>query len=198
MAMRLHELHPSLVHFPLTLLPAAVLSDLVGHLAGNRVLREVGRRAMPLAAASAAVAAIAGLAAQEEVDADGDARDMLVTHRNLNLTLGAIAAGMAVWRQRRRRPTPAYLALGLVGLGAMSYTAYLGGHMVYEHGVGVRAAGGVRRNVPELTPAEAPRAARRFARDVERAVPHAIEDVTGGDLAPTLRRGRRAQPERRA
>ena len=39
MSMRIHELHPSLAHYPLALFPAAVIADLVGWLI--RVLNKV-------------------------------------------------------------------------------------------------------------------------------------------------------------
>lgn len=42
MAMRLHELHPSLVHFPIALLPTSIGSDLVGTLTRSRRLLELG------------------------------------------------------------------------------------------------------------------------------------------------------------
>lgn len=38
MVMRLHEIHPSLVHFPIALLPTAIASDLVGTFTRSRPL----------------------------------------------------------------------------------------------------------------------------------------------------------------
>lgn len=40
MAIRLHELHPTLAHFPLALLPVAFLADLFGRLGGRRRLMD--------------------------------------------------------------------------------------------------------------------------------------------------------------
>ena len=51
MTMRIHELHPTLVHFPLALFPVALLSDIAGRLTGHRGLMKLGSRLMPLAAA---------------------------------------------------------------------------------------------------------------------------------------------------
>jgi len=142
MAMRLQEVHPSIVHFPLTLLPLSIGADLIGQMTGSETLKNFAKATMPFAAASAAIAAVAGLVAQEEVNATGEAHDMLVTHRNLNLTMVGTATAMSEWRAKRDEPTAGYLAIGLAGLAAMTYTAYLGGHMVYEHGVGVLDAAG--------------------------------------------------------
>ena len=196
MAMRLQEVHPSIVHFPLTLLPLSVGADLIGQMTGNQKLQDLARVTMPLAAVSAAVAAAAGLVAQEEVNATGEAHDMLVTHRNLNLTMVGTAAAMAMWRAKQDKPTPAYLALGLLGLAAMTYTAYLGGHMVYEHGVGVVNAGGVRGGAsPELTPGSMTEAARVAGRDLGDAVRNTADDIGRGELAPQVPRSAQAITE---
>ncbi len=64
MPIRLHELHPSLVHFPLTLVPLSLLLDAFGCLLGKRSLVRAGGQLMPLAAATGAVTAGAGLVAQ--------------------------------------------------------------------------------------------------------------------------------------
>lgn len=187
MAMRLQELHPALVHFPIALLPLAVGADLLGRATGNEALLRTGQRVMPLAAGAAAIAAVLGLVAQQEVNAEGEAHDLLVTHRTLNLGLLGVAAAMAWWRSSHDRPSAAYLALGLAGLGVMNYSAYLGGHMVYEHGVGVTAAGGVRDGgAPELSAGRAPEVARTALSDLREGAAHAVEHLRKGDLVPAL------------
>lgn len=190
MPMRLQELHPSLVHFPIALLPVAIGADLLGRLTGSKPLLEIGRRLIPLAAGAAALAAVAGLAAQEEVQVEGEALDALITHRNLNLALVATATAMAAWRSSRQRPTATYLGLGLAGAGVMTYTAYLGGHMVYEHGVGVSPANGVRaQDVPELRAGTLAAAGRTFARDVASGARMTVQEVSEGKLVPAITHG---------
>src|SRR5581483_7534005 len=117
MAVRLQEVHPAMVHFPIALLPLAIGADILGRLSGRRSLREMGRRVMPVAAAGAAASAITGLLAQKRVQADGRARDILATHRTLNIAVAGAATALATWRWRRRRPSGAYLALGLSSVG---------------------------------------------------------------------------------
>ncbi|MDF1502915.1 DUF2231 domain-containing protein [Roseisolibacter sp. H3M3-2] len=189
MPVRLQELHPSLVHFPIALLPAAVAADLLARLTDSDALAEAGRVLMPVAAASAVVSAAAGLVAQEEVRAEGVAHDLLATHRTLNVALTAIGTAMAAYRVGVRRPGARYLAVGLAGLGALGYSAYLGGKMVYEHGVGVKPADGLRDgDSPELAPGHFGEAARRAVRDVETAIPTAVEEMRAGDLLPAIGR----------
>src|SRR5512138_1437654 len=105
MAMRLQEVHPTLVHYPLAFQPLAVATESLGYLSGGRRLRAAGRWATLLAAGSAVLAGVAGLIAQEEVVADDEAHDMLVTHRTLNIGLTLTAVLLASWRWRRKGPT---------------------------------------------------------------------------------------------
>jgi hypothetical protein len=142
---------------------------------------------MPLAAASAAVSAVTGLVAQEEVRAEGEAADLLATHRSLNLSLVTLSTAMAAYRLRTDKPGFGYLALALAGLGALTYSAYLGGKMVYEHGLGVKPADGLRDgDSPELLPSNARDVARRVGRDIERGVSHALEDLRAGKVIPAV------------
>lgn len=188
MSMRLQELHPALVHFPITLLPAALAADAVGLASGNRRLMDAGRRTIPLAAASAAIAGVFGLVAQQAVELDDESTDLLITHRNLNLGVIALTVGMAAVRGRRRRPSLGYLAAGALGLASVVYSAYLGGHMVYEHGVGVHRAGGLdREKAPEILPGTAARASRLTARHLRDGAAMTASELREGKVAPAFR-----------
>lgn len=185
MAMRLQELHPSVVHFPITLLPLSLGADALGRITRSRSLMEIGRMTMPLAAAGAAVAGIFGLIAQEAVRTDEEGAEMLATHRTLNMGLMAMTAAMAVKRFGQKKPDDGYLAVGAAGLAAMFYSAYLGGQMVYDRGVGVLRSGGVREEMaPPLTrPMDA---TVMSAKHVVRGAQHAVQDMASGQIAPTL------------
>jgi uncharacterized membrane protein len=188
MAMRTHEIHPMLVHFPLALMPTAIAADAVGAMTDNRTLMETGRTLMPLAVVSMAATGLAGFAAQEEVRAEGEAHDVLVTHRNLNVGLLVMSTALAVLRSRQDRPGPGYLLAGLAGAALMTYSGYLGGKMVYRHGVGVDAAGGYNpERSPRIRRGHLGQAARTAAKDVAGGVAHAVQDVASGELAPHLR-----------
>lgn len=192
MSMRLQEVHPALVHYPLAFLPLAVGADLLGRATGSRPLREMGRLGVTLAAGSAALAAVAGLAAQQEVNVEegSEAYDLLLTHRTINLTAVIGATAMAAWRWGRKEASPTYLALGLGALGMVGYSAYLGGKMVYEHGLGVAAADGIFEEahpVPEITRETAADAVRYAARDVADGARNAIRQMRQGEIVPALR-----------
>ena len=187
MALRLHEVHPSIVHFPLVLFPAAVLADLAGRLTGSTALMRLGKRLMPVAAGSALLSGAAGLVAQEAVRHEGRAHQLLVTHRNINLGLIAASVVMSVVRARRHKPGAGYLVAGLGALAAMQYTAYLGGKMVYEHGVGVRPAAGVKEEAsPEIRPGAMREAMRSSLHNASHGARHAADDLRRGEIAPAL------------
>jgi uncharacterized membrane protein len=202
MAIRLQEVHPSLVHLPISLLPVAIGADLAGRATGNRGLLETGRLAMKVAAVGAALSAVSGLIAQEEVNVHDETMDMLITHRNINLAATVVAGLMATWRGKRYRPSPTYLGIGLAGLAAVTYSAYLGGTLVYKHGVGVEPAGGqYRANPPELGAAGETKAfAAAAVTDLAHGVKHLVQEVAQGKIVPWLTDGRgtprAAVPER--
>lgn len=165
MEMRVHELHPTLIHAPLALLPSTVVVDLAAALTGNPKLDNAARTLWWTTAASGLLAGFAGMAASQEVKADQHSRDMMFLHGlgNVGLVLGAF--GVAVWRTGHRSS----LLSSLVGMGAFAlatYTGWLGGEMVYTHGVGVKDLTMKGEDLDVLSPALATRQApMRLLRD---------------------------------
>jgi uncharacterized membrane protein len=169
MAMHVHELHAASTHAPLVILPAAALVDLAASLSGDRRGAALGRKLWWLGVGAGALAGVAGLAASQEIKAEeGRTEDMMWLHGAANFTILLGATGLALWRSFRR-PSITSSAIGLGACAAATYTAYLGGEMVYAHGVGVRtmpwiAPTGVRRS-PSVLSASAP---GTFLRDAVR------------------------------
>jgi uncharacterized membrane protein len=189
MALRIHEVHPSLVHYPLVLVPVSIIADLIGRVTGRRFFNRVGGTLMPVAAASGVVAAGAGLVAQSAVQAEGRAHDLLATHRNLNAGLVVLTGLMALLRSRRDEPSLGYLAAGVAAIAAMNYTAYLGGEMVYARGVGVEPAGGVREGEsPEIHASNLPQIAKVAGHHVVESLEDAARHLREGEIAPSLGR----------
>ncbi len=85
MRLRVQEIHPTIVHFPLAFFPLALAFDWIGKRTRSRGMMEVGKALMPVTLASMGAAAVTGLAAQGAVKTEGRAKDMLITHRNLNI-----------------------------------------------------------------------------------------------------------------
>ncbi len=187
MAMRLTELHPALVHFPIALLPVAVGADAVGNLTRNRELYSVGRIGIRLAAASAAIAGVFGFIAQEEANIEEASQPILQTHRTLNIAALGVVTALAIKRAAMKRPTVGYLLAGLGAIAAVSVSAYYGGKLVYTHGVAVEKADGIYGSDPALVPKNAAKAAAAAAKDLASGVAHTARDMAKGKLVPALR-----------
>jgi uncharacterized membrane protein len=167
MAMKVHELHAASTHAPLVLLPAAAVVDLAAVITGKRSHASLGRKLWWWGVGAGAIAGIAGLAASQEIKAEDErSEDMMWLHGAANFAIVLGATGIALWRSFRR-PSAGAAAIGRGACALATDTAYLGGEMVYAHGVGVRqmpwiAPTGVRRS-PSVLSASAP---GTFVRDV--------------------------------
>jgi len=187
MAIRLQQMHPALVHLPVALLPLAVGADFLGRATSNRTLLSFGQKAICVAAIGALGAVASGLIAGEEVNVEGESREMLITHRNLNLVATLAATAMAIWRASHRRPSTLYLGAGAAGIGIVAYTAYLGGKLVYDTGVGVEPAHGVyRADAPSLQAGQVRAFVKTAATDLVHGVQHMAQEVRKGQVVPTL------------
>jgi uncharacterized membrane protein len=196
MALGLQEMHPALVHFPIALLPLAVGADAVGSVTGNESAFSFGQKAICVAAAGAAASVVTGLIAGEEVNVEGSSQDMLMTHRNMNFIATVAAIGMAIWRIKHRKPNAAYLGVGAAGVGILAYTAYLGGKLVYDVGVGVEPAHGVYRpDAPTLKSGHIALFIKTAGTDLVHGVEHMAEEVAKGELVPTILTWLRKQPD---
>ncbi len=187
MSLRLHEMHPALVHAPITLLPFAIGADLLGRATNNKALLASGQMAICAAAASAVASAVTGLIAGEEVNVEGKSREMLQTHRTLNFVATVAASSMALWRLRLKRPSRAYLSAGAVGMGILGYTAYLGGKLVYDMGIGVTPARGVYRpDAPRLERGHVRSFLKEAGTDLIHGMKHMVEEVGKGEIVPAI------------
>jgi uncharacterized membrane protein len=164
--MRVHELHAAAVHAPLALLPTAATIDLAAAITGNRSYARLGRSLWWISAGTGLFAGLAGAAASQEVRADDQrTSDMVWLHGMGNLALLIGAFGIATWRSLRG-PSVAVSTLGLIACSASLYTAYLGGEMVYGHGVGVTAMPRyTHAGVEDSPPLLSRQAPRTFLRD---------------------------------
>jgi uncharacterized membrane protein len=165
MKMLLHELHPSVVHAPMALLPTATVADCIAVATGDRAWAKVGRRLWVAGTLSALFSGLAGLASSQEVRLEEPrARDMVFLHGVGNAVVSLGAVGVTLWRLRRP-PSLGQCVLALFSNALTLYTATLGGKMVYELGVGINpmpadAAAGTLKGPPLLS-REAPAALLR-------------------------------------
>jgi uncharacterized membrane protein len=186
MAIQLHELHPTLIHAPLVLLPTAAAVDVAAVSARFGVrklaLDLAGRKLWWAGVGGALAAGLAGMAASQEIRLDDEAaKDAMWLHGAGNFGILLAGAGLAAWRSSHRA-TALSAALGAGAVGAAIYTAWLGGELVYAHGAGVKGLpAGARAGVedsPRLLSAAAP---WRLLRDAAKGMAWLV--TRGGRLA---------------
>lgn len=149
--------HPAAVHFPIALGMTAALLLLAARLKPAHVgFSAAARLLLLLAAIGAAIASALGWHAFSTVEHDAAGHVVMLRHRDWALSTTLLLAVLAVWdgwRQRAGQPMHGALLPGMLLIsGALAITGWLGGEMVYRHGVGVAAA----PVAVQETPAEAP------------------------------------------
>jgi uncharacterized membrane protein len=132
----MHSWHPAAVHLPLVAFLLAAAFDLAGSLRQAPKWRDRATPLWGLGLAGAAVAVTTGLLAYSRVDHSDPSHDAMTLHRNLALASLAVLAGAAAWRWRRplSRGAATLAVAGALGIGVVGY---LGGDMVFSHGIGL-------------------------------------------------------------
>jgi nitrite reductase/ring-hydroxylating ferredoxin subunit/uncharacterized membrane protein len=123
-----HALHPVLTDLVIGSWTSAFLLDLIGERGrdGADLLIGVG-------VLSAVPTAVTGLS--DWADTTGETKRVGVAHGLGNVAALGFYAASLVARRRGRRSTG--VLLSVAGAGVVTLTAYLGGHLVYERGMGV-------------------------------------------------------------
>jgi uncharacterized membrane protein len=147
------NLHPLIIHFPIALLIAAAMVDLVDTLFERPPWLGVGATSLYLVGAAAAVVAyVTGRQAAATVFVPGMAHPIVEDHRAWALLTTWYVGIVAVARvsallagfPRARAHRALLLMAALIGVLFLQQTAERGARLVYEHGVGVIAAPGSR------------------------------------------------------
>lgn len=134
-----HPLHPALVHFPVACWSLATIADLAS--------LQWGEPAWKLAGALLAIGTLAALAAMAsgfmelvKLDADHPATRDLNRHMLLVMTAFCLYAASLFLRldgTTLLRPDAMDIGLGVAGFVVLGVAGWLGGKLVYGHGVGV-------------------------------------------------------------
>lgn len=136
-------LHPLVVHFPIALLFAAGVLYVIYTFSRKE---EFARFAFYLHAAGLAgivLAIVTGDYEESELVQTEAIHDLVGLHENLGMLTGWAFAMMMIWAFLRKGSKVMWekLAFCLVFLGllgVLSYSAHLGGELVYENGAGVK------------------------------------------------------------
>lgn len=136
-----HPIHTLLVHFPIGLFVLSLVLDIATYFGGgNNALERGALYAIIGGVGMAAIAAFFGFADFSDIRRDAPARGIAEWHMALNIMVLAIYAIEIIVRFRELALTKtdvAMTAVSVVALGVLTVSGYLGGLMVYDHGVGV-------------------------------------------------------------
>ena len=141
------NIHPLIVHFPIALLVAAVVTDLLSVVMPRRpALREAATWLYCAGAGSAVAAYLTGSNAADSMLLPAEVTPLVDVHDNWAFRTTALFALLAAARVALPRfltlKAPVWwgaLALALIGTGMLYQTAERGGQLVFQHGLGVQA-----------------------------------------------------------
>jgi uncharacterized membrane protein len=140
------NIHPLVVHFPIALLSAAAVVDLVAWVfRRNGALRNGATLLYVLGTGGAIAAYLTGRAASQTIWLPGMAQAVIGEHWSWALrtvwffalvTVARLVFLRPLGRVRGHALVAAFVLLGLVGISLLIETSDRGGRLVYEHGVG--------------------------------------------------------------
>lgn len=139
----MENIHPVFVHFPLVLLPLALVFQALAAWRGRDDWQQTALWLLYLGTAGAILAVLTGRQAEEHVFVPEPAWEVIELHENLMyVTTGlAVALSAAAFALRRRltRKVQALLLVGLLVLTTvLAVGADRGGQLVYQYGVSVQ------------------------------------------------------------
>lgn len=139
----MHLVHPALVHFTVAFLVVGGLVEAVAILAARERAERFGSTLVVLGTFALVATVASGFLALNVVNLPPGAEDAAGAHERMGIVLLGTFLALALWKgwHRGRLPQPhrPLYAIALLGGVAMVVTsAWLGGVMVYAHGVGVR------------------------------------------------------------
>jgi uncharacterized membrane protein len=137
-SIRKHPIHPMLVGIPIGLWVFAVVADVVHMVRGGPAWKEVAQYCIGGGIVGALVAAVPGLVDLTSISA-GKVRKAALTHMTVNLIAVGLF-GLSLWL-RTTDPLGGWAAaISGVGLLLLGLGGWLGGELVFVHGMGVEAA----------------------------------------------------------
>ncbi len=141
---QMENIHPLIVHFPIALLNAFFILELLGFILKNEDLMSSATWALYLGAIGAAAAVAAGLRAADTAPHTEEEHAIMAIHRDFGLAVLSLAVILSAWRIRVKsrfhfKWHVLHLILAFITITVMALGADRGGLMVYKYGVSVRA-----------------------------------------------------------
>ena len=138
------NIHPLLVHFPIAFLSAFFALDVVGTLAKKPQWRSVASWFLYFGTVAALFTVIAGFIAANSVPHGQNVHDIMERHEHFGISVLSLAVVLSLWRMKsggliRAGANSFFLILSALMCVLMMLGADLGGLMVYQYGVAVKA-----------------------------------------------------------
>ena len=137
-SIRRHPIHPMLVGIPIGLWVFAVVADLVHMGGGGPDWKDVAWYCIGGGIVGALVAAVPGFVDLTSISV-GNVRKVALTHMTINLIVVGLF-GLSFWLRTTGVPGGWPAAISGIGLLLLGLGGWLGGELVFVHGMGVEAA----------------------------------------------------------
>ena len=138
------NIHPLLVHFPIAFLSVFFILDVIGTLTKKPQWRAVAGWFLYVGSIAAVFTVIAGFMAANSVVHGGNVHEIMESHEHFGLSVLSLAIALSAWRIKsggliRGAANTLFLLLAAMLCVLMVLGADLGGLMVYQYGVAVKA-----------------------------------------------------------
>jgi uncharacterized membrane protein len=136
-----HPIHPVLIVFPLGLFAMAVIFDIIQLVTGNPNLSVAAYYMIAAGIISGLVAALFGLIDWTGIAPQSRARSIGLWHGLGNVVVVLLFA-ISWWLRKPNpaAPTGGALTASYIGVLLGLFTGWLGGELVFRHGIGVEAS----------------------------------------------------------
>ncbi len=136
------NIHPLFVHFPVALLPSALVVQLLALWRGDAFLHRMARGLVYMGTVGAIVAVATGFMATAKMGHEAPGHDLVHLHRDFMVATAALSVVLSALLFFIRARGGASALVGTVGLifvvGLLGLGADRGGRLVFKHGIGVR------------------------------------------------------------
>lgn len=139
--------HPFFVHFSVSLLIITFvvfsLSMMAKQYATRLLLRQFARWSLWVGTGMSVLTVAAGIYAYYTVAHDGPSHDWMTIHRNMAMITFGLYFVLAIWSftyvKKQQEEGRGFMSILSIALVVLLTTAWLGGELVYRHGLGVMA-----------------------------------------------------------
>jgi uncharacterized membrane protein len=137
------ELHPAIVHFPVSLITIAALFGAMSLFTKKELFKEIAFWNLLFGVIGAIAGVLTGLIEEQNLAHNDEIHQVLVKHKftGFGILILSFVLLTWIWVRKKRVGTGEYFAWVLflvIGTAAVFYQGFLGGKMVFEQGAGVK------------------------------------------------------------